>query len=313
MNQDQKQFVINWFRGWLPQEPYLPHQATAPTTKPINAAKANILYTAVSLIVVFGLLASFFLLATSWIKSVIITIAIICGLVYIVGRRRPRIKQAVIKALVPVMIFALCLTSVQGYLFWNAGYPPTYSSVDGKASLTRESMLNSSVVGIVQDIEHSPTFSLLKLMYGDDIRFYQMYLESSLPGGSIRVDFLSGDSKYFFEFSSSDGNQYHLYVSPHNRLLFADDYNSTQALQQIDSLGLSWFYNQAITLAENKTANLPTINVVDVNVVQGDNGYFVQVIGYHETVSKSGGINGEGVLVSSFRSNGELRYLTIPE
>ena len=310
---NRKLVVVNWLRGWLPQEPYLPHQTAPSTTKPANATKANILYTAVSLIAVFGLFASFFLLASSWIKDVLITTAIIGGLVYVVGRRRPRIKRGVIKALVPVMIFALCLTSVQVYLFWNAGYPPTYSTADHKITLTRDSMLNSSVVEIVQEIEKSPTFSLLKLLYGDNIRFDQLFMDS-YKTGSIRVDFVSEDGKYYYQFSSSDGNQYHLSVSPHKGLLFVDDSanQTTQAIEQIDALGFNWYYNQAILIAENRTSNRPTLDTVNVNVVRGDDGLSVQVIGYQVTVSESGGINGQGVLISSFKPNGELNWMTNP-
>lgn len=310
MNQEQKQFIINWFRGWLPQEPRLPHQAASPTTKPINTTHANILNTAVSLTLVFGLLASFFLLTPSWIKYILITIAIISGLVYVVGRRRPRVKRVVIKALVAVMIFALCFASVEAYLFSNAGYPPTYST-DPKASLTRESMLNASVVDMVQKIEQSPAFNLLKLEHGDRIRFYQMSLDT-WRGGSIRVDFVTEDGTYLFQFTSSNGYQYRLSVFPHRGSLInykpADA--TAQTLRQIDSLGLNWYYNQAIAVAENRTANLPTIDSLTVNLAVGDEGLSIQVIGYHVTVSESGGISGHGVLISSFKPNGELQHIT---
>jgi ABC-type multidrug transport system fused ATPase/permease subunit len=312
MNQDQKQFLINWFRGWLPQEPRLRQQVASPTTKPINTTRANILNSAVSLTLVFGLLASFFLLTSSWIQEVLITIAIISGLVYVLGRRRPRIKRAVIKALIPVMIFALCFTGVEVCLFWNASYPPTYSAADPKISLTLGSMLNSSVVEIVQKIEQTQAFNLLKLEYGDRIRFSQMSMDS-WQGGEIQVTFVSENGRYQFQFDSSDGSQYRVHVYSHNTPFFnaygPSNTTIVQSLEQIDSLGLSQFYNKAVANAENKTASLPAVNSVTIALTPGDNGLTVQVIGYHVEFSESGGMTVDNVFHSSFRPNAELQYM----
>jgi len=311
MNQSQKQFLINWFRGWLPQEPLMRCQATPSTTRPISTTRANIQNTAITLTLIFGLLASFFVLPSSWIKEVLITIVIICGLVYVLGRRQPKIKRSVIKALVPVMIFALCFTGVEFCLFQYAGYPPTYTS-DPKASLTRESMLNASVVDIVQKLEQSPAFSLLKLEYGDGIRFYQMFIDS-WKGGSIRVDFISEDTKHVYQFSSNNGDQYHLWVSQSGDSFPSSHYRLTgvsmQSLQQIDTIGLDGFYDQAIAIAQNKTANLPTIDALHMNLAyNGEKGLAVQVIGYHVATSENGSMTVDEVLVSSFRPNAELQY-----
>jgi hypothetical protein len=311
MNQNQKQFIINWFRGWLPQEPRLRHQAAPSTTKPANRARANILNTAVSLFLVFGLFTSFFLLASSLLKDALITIVIICGLVYVFGRRRPGIKRAVIKALVPVMIFALCFTGVEVCLFQYAGYPPTAYATDPKTSLTRESMLNASVVEIVQGIEQTPAFNLLKLQYGDKIWFNQMSLDS-WQGGEITVTFISEDGPYRFQFVSSDGNQYRAHTYSSGLGVFSE-YESisltARSLEQIDSLGLRQFYNTALAVAENKTESLPTVDSVTIVLTPGDNGLSVQVIGRHVTVSESGVMAVDDVLYSSFRPNAELQYM----
>jgi amino acid transporter len=284
----------------------------SPTAKPIRQTRLNILNAAALLILISGLLVSFFILSSSWIKYTLMATAVICGLVYLATRRRPRIRRVVRNTLVPVMIFALCFASVEVYLFWNAGYPPTYSA-DPKATLTTQSMLNASVVELVQKIEQSPAFSLLKLEHSDKIKFYQMSLDA-WRSGSIRVDFVTEDGTYLFQFSSSNGNQYRLSILPHRGPLI--NYKSAdaaaQTLIQIDSLGLNWYYNQAIAIAENRTADLPTIDSLTVNLAVGDEGLSVQVIGYQVTVNESGGVNGHGVLISSFEPNGDLRYMSEP-
>jgi hypothetical protein len=258
------------------------------------------------------LLASFFLLASSWIKGVFTTIALICGLVYIIGRHRPRIKRSVIKALVPVMIFALCFTGVEVCLFWNADYPPTYAPTDPKASLTMESMLNCSVAEIVKEIEHTPAFSLLKIEHGDGIKFSQMSLDS-YQGGLIQVTFVSKDDHYQLKFETSDGSQYRVYVSSTSVPVF-NRYGSSNtaidSLEQIDALGLSQFYNEAVANAMNKTVSLPTVNSVAIALTPGENGLAVHVSGYHVEFSNSGGIIVDSVLDSSFRPNAELQYMS---
>lgn len=264
-----------------------------------------------SLTLLFGLLATFFVLNPSWIKNLLMIAAVICGLVYLAGRRRPRIKHIAKNALVPVMIFALCFTGVEFCLFQYAGYPATYIT-DPKASLTRESMLNASVVEIVQKIEQSPAFSLLEFEYGDGIRFYQLFMDS-WEGGSIRVDFISEDTKHVYQFSSSDGDQYRLGVSQSGDFFPSSHYRLTdvsmQSLEQIDTIGLGWYYDQAVVIAQNKTSNLPTIDSLHMNLAyNGEKGLSVQVIGYHVTTSESGGMTVDEVLVSSFRPNTELQY-----
>ncbi|HSV49209.1 MAG TPA: hypothetical protein VLH35_02750 [Candidatus Acidoferrales bacterium] len=310
-------FLRNRIRGWFPQEPLIRSQAPATPIKPINAW-INSLNAVSSLIIAIGALCAFAVLHPSWIKNYVLLIAIIAGLAYLVAHRRPRARRIIKNMLVPVMIFTLCFTAVEVFMFWNAGYPATFSPSEPNVTLSMQGLLNASVVDIVKGIEESATFNLLKFEHGNDIMFESMILTpagNGNKGGYISVDFNSKKSEQYIHFYSGNGHQYSLQVSPDERQII--HYTSIQeiehSLRQIDSLGLSWFYNQAIKIAENRTANVPTVDSLTVNLVfqdtsTGYEGLIVQIIGYHQTTDT----NWENVLISAFQPDGELIYMTKP-
>jgi hypothetical protein len=52
------------------------------------------------------------------------------------------------------------------YLFQNAVYPSTYSPSELNVTLTMQTVLNASLSEIIEGIEQSATFSLLKIEHG---------------------------------------------------------------------------------------------------------------------------------------------------
>ena len=97
---------------------------------------------------------------------------------------------------------------------------------------------------------------------------------------------------------------------------YPSNQTADMALKRIDALGLNWFYNQALEIAQNRTANLPTIDSVDITITFGGAGSYqgltLQLIGYHQTILPNGGISGDGVLISEFEPNGTLLYMSKP-
>jgi hypothetical protein len=202
------------------------------------------------------------------------------------------------------MVCIIVFTAVETYMFWNAGYPPTYSRADPKTTLTMQSMLNASVLEIVQDIEQNPTFSLLKLEHNGEFKFHSMTFTPTDVGGYLEVNFFCEEDSTYAHFFSGNGNQYRLTVW-HSDLTYPYNQSSNVAqefLRQIDQVGLGGFYDQTIELANNKTANLSLIDTLNLNIVYRSGEWVVQVIGHHN----DGSIFGEDVIVSSFQPNGEL-------
>jgi hypothetical protein len=274
----------------------------------------------IGLLVAFGLFFSVLLLSNSWIKFFVIGAFLVSGLSWLLSHGS--LKKALKYLVVAIMIFAISLTSFESYLFWNAGYPPTFTQSEPKISLSLQEMLNASLTQIVQNIEQSPTFSLLKIEHGDKIAFESiMLMPSNGPGADIRVDFLTENSNAYFHFYSSKGHQYILqktsYTGPLVSQLYPSNQTADETFRQIDSLGLSWFYNRALEIAQNRTTNLPSVDFVTLSITFEEHGSYqgitLQLSGFHQTVSEDGSLHGEGIIIADFQPDGTLLYMTQPK
>ena len=165
--------------------------------------------------VVTGLLAAaevyaiVIILGNSWLKMFMIVAALVPGLVWLVTHGK--IKETSKLFVVGVMIFAITFASVESYLFYNAGYTPTYSSSEPEVSVSFQGFQNVSLTQILQGIEQSPTFGLLRFEYGGNIKFEFMKIEvSNYSGGYLGIDFFEENSNDYFHFYSSNDHQYTL-------------------------------------------------------------------------------------------------------
>ena len=274
---------------------------------------------------VIGVSYSFLGLSDSWIKTSLIAITLVTGALWLVSHRKVRRVGSALKfTLALVMIFSISFTAVEGYLLWNAGYPATYTPTQPTVTLNLQKMLNASIEQIVQSAEDSQTFALLKLEYGSNLMFESMNLSPSSgylrSGGYISVDFASSSGNRYFHCYSADGHQYIIQVTTYNSELISQQSSQQtvdMALKQIDALGLNWFYNQALEIAQNRTTNLPSVDSVVVTLAFGEGfggyqGLSLQLTGFHQTVQPNGSINGDGVLISEFQPNGTLIYMSNP-
>jgi hypothetical protein len=274
----------------------------------------------IGLLVAVGLFFSVLLLSNSWIKFFAIGAFLVGGISWLVthGSLKKTLKYLV----VAIMIFAISFTSYESYLFRNAGYPPTYTPSEPKTSLSLQGMLNASLTQILQNIEQSPTFSLLKLEHGDKIAFESMRLmPSNGPGGYISVDFLTDNSNAYFHFYSGNGHQYFLektsYIGPLVSQLFPSNQTVEETFRQIDFLGISWFYNRALEIAQNRTTNLPSVDSLTLSITYEEHGTYqgitLQLSGFHQTILEDGSIHGEGIIIADFQPDGTLIYMTQPK
>lgn len=272
------------------------------------------------LLVAVGLFFAVLLLSNSWIKLLVIGTFLVGEVSWLLSRGS--LKRALKYFIVAIMIFAISFTSFESYMFWNAGYPPTYTPSEPKTSLSLQGMLNASLTQILQNIEQSPAFNLLKLEYGDNITFESMKLEpSNGPGGYISVDFLTENSNAYFHFFSSNGHQYIAQKTSYQGSLASQRYPSNQTAQetfkQIDSLGISWFYNRALEIAQNRTTNLPSVDSLTLTITYEEHGSYqgitLQLTGFHQTVLEDGSIHGEGIIIADFQPDGTLIYMTQPQ
>jgi len=309
--------ICNRIRGWLPQEPTLPRRATPNQAKP-HSARAVFINIIVGFLVVTGLFCSVLLLSSSWIKLLIIALALTGGLLWLVSRTRLR---SIFKyVVVLIMIFAISFTSLEAYFFQNSGYPITYSPTKSNSSLSMQTILNASLTEIVAGIEQSAAFSLLKLEHGNII-LESIGLNPIGVTEGIEVRFFIEDVHAYAQFTSWGGHQYHVSISQLIGQPFSEKYSSMQTVQeplmQIDALNLQGFYDKALQIAQNRTLDLPTIDSLSISISYESHGEYqgmtLQMLGYHETVLPDGRINGNGVLIADFKPDGTLIYMTKPQ
>jgi hypothetical protein len=194
-----------------------------------------------------------------------------------------------------VLLFAISFSAVEGYLFRNAGYPPTFGSPQSGVTLSYPSILNASLTEIVQNIKDAPAFKLLMLEYPNEVRIETIKLSTTFGSGSIEVHFYQESSKLGFNFFSSGGS-YHVSVSPllgtSLHPMFPRYQSQDVLLKQVDDLGLQWYYDVAVEAYQNTTGadlevNDLIITIQSVNHSNYPGGIQLHILGMHKDGSHS--------------------------
>jgi len=262
------------------------------------------------ILIAVGLFSAAVFLSNSWIKLVVIGLIIIGGVAWLVshGLLRRTFKYTILAA----MIFAISFSAFEGYMFWNAGYPPTFGSSQPGVTISYSNILNASLTEIVQSVKKTPTFSLLTLEHPGEVTIETMTLDTTFRGGRIEVVLYQESSNLGFNFGASGGGSYRILVAPWGGTPLSQmrpqQQTPDETLKQIDNLGLQWFYDRAIEAYQNKTGTTPDINALQVSI-QWDNfanyqGMTLLLIGSYESNS-----SGHGVFFANFQPNGPLNYL----
>ena len=210
------------------------------------------------------------------------------------------------------MLSTVALAVAEGYLFRNTIYPPVYLRSERGANLSNEAVLNASLVEIVQGIEQSSAFALLKLEHSGEFTLESINLNMY---GNVRVLY-SAEDKSRIQFISSGDAPYSISVSPSSSKPFSQRYPSNQptshVLEQFDSLGIRWFYNTALEIANNRTENLPSIDDLTLELTFGEHrdyqGLSLLISGLHSSDERHYG----SVLITSFQPDGTLIYMSQP-
>ena len=213
-----------------------------------------------SSIVVAGFAGLIFVLSNSWIRLVLLVAGIFGCLITLAakGKFRSVMKYSVVS----LMIFCLCFTAYESVAFSAVGGEPVILQPSNTPELTMDRMGNLSLTAMLNNIEQGQIGSLLKLEHHElgvprliDIRLAEaghVTIYYSTKNSNESVDLYSFDG---YQFSSRVGDDYSDYPN-----VTQQDVRSS--LDQIDALGLKWFYNQALEAAQNKTANLHRVDTV---------------------------------------------------
>jgi hypothetical protein len=263
------------------------------------------------ILIAVGLFSAAVFLGNSWIKLFVIVLIVISGIAWLVSHGL--LKRVFKYLILAVMVFTILFSGLEGYLFWNAGYPPTAGSSQSDVTVSYTNILNMSLTEIVQSVKSTPTFNLIMIEHPGEVTIETIALDATFSGGRIHVLLYQDSSNLCITFASSNGRSYHASVAPWGGTPLSQMYPQQQTpddtLKQIDTLGLNWYYNHAVEAYQNKTGTTPEINALQVSI-QWDNyatyqGMTLQLIGSYQNNSK-----GHSVFIASFQPDGTLNYLT---
>ncbi|MCL2359343.1 hypothetical protein [Candidatus Bathycorpusculum sp.] len=264
-----------------------------------------------------GLLCAAIFLSNSWIKIVAIGSIVAMSIVWLVSHGL--LRRILKYALFAVIIFSISFPVFEGYLFWNAGYPPTFGTAQPDVTLSYDNILAVSLTELVQSIRNTSTFKLLMLEHPGEVTIESIKLDTGFRGGRIDVqlsqssfDSAFGSGANSIRFSASGGGVYRAYfsswVGTTLSQMYSQQQTSDEALQQIDNLGLQWYYDHAVEGHQNKTGATPEINALQISIQWESHtnyeGMTLLMIGSSENNGRS-----RGVFFANFQPNGTLNYL----
>ena len=250
-------------RGWLPKEPTLPSKSTQPQVRQESKPFSKLKFSTPWWIAFFVLLFVYFYLFNSQFSTIVfilIGVTITVGLTWFLLRTRNNnnIIRTFKYALIALAIFVLAFESAGIYLFHFSG--PLVPQV------SFPSVLDSSLTLQLQNLEQSTSFRFLQAEHFGTLTFQDLTIVttySNAPGG-LDWTFYAGDVRCKTSIGQSGGKPYsYLLVKVFRTYSLPQNYPSnqeiTESFNQIDSLGLHWFYDQAIEEYQNATGAKPAI------------------------------------------------------
>lgn len=266
----------------------------------------NVVLSLLTAVGVFAIFAVMTTLGNSWLKILLIGVAVAAGLFVLVTKgKSKRVSEFLVAG---ILIFVISFASVESYMLVNVGYPSTYAIDKPNVTLSFQGLLNGSLTQIVQNITQSSTFNLLKFEYSSNVTLRYLEFRTALgsDGGYIRATFSFDNSNDLYNFISSDGRQYTVSRSTDESAMPPFSREITQEmLSSIDCLGINWFYNQCVEVTQNRTTDLPSIDSLRLTITYDEftnyEGIKVTLSGYHQRGSSS-----ENVFQGFFQPDGAV-------
>ncbi|MCL2477178.1 hypothetical protein [Candidatus Bathycorpusculum sp.] len=208
----------------------------------------------------------------SWIKVTLfgLMLFILCFWAVSIRLHRRTSRRVFMYMLAGVLIFTILFATSEVYMLRTAGYHPTFNPSQPKVTISRSTILDTSVGEIIQGIKNTSAFSILSLEYpGENILKYIELntLNSGRDGGQILVRY-HHSTTIDFSFRADRGRPYEVTARPWNVEFpaYIQPQTVDEALQQIDDLGLQWFYDQTVEEHQNKTGTTPEITDIKITI-----------------------------------------------
>lgn len=228
------------------------------------------------------------------VNVLLIAMAII---LIVIKNKRAKVFSRIV---VGFFVFVLVFGGVGFYMQAYAGpIAPTASYPE---------ILDASLLSYLQTLESSSSFQFYQLEHFGTLTFESLSIHSTYsnaPQGGVNWAFYAGDIEARLTVGHSSGNPYFYLVSSHYRDYdLPSGYPSHELIindfEQIDSLGLNWFFSQAVLEYQNETGQQPNVTELNLDVA------FNSVDNYQGLTLT---LTARNVFVAEFEPNGTLLNL----
>lgn len=269
------------------------------------------------ILVAFGLFYVVVLMGNSWIKWVLISLTLVNVAVWLISHGR--LKRTIKYTIIGLMIFAICFASIESQILQNAGFAPEFEPIQNGSLISKANILNASLMEILISVKNSIGYNFITLEHPGEITFESMTLDTTSPTGRIDVELYQRSSSLGFHFAANNGNKYYARVREWGNLPLSQTFGQKEpaenALKQIDTLGLNWFYNTAIEQYKNQTGKEPIVDEMQISMQwetrQNYQGLTLLIMAYKTATIPGGGVSGHGVFFADFQPDGTMLYLSI--
>jgi hypothetical protein len=265
------------------------------------------------------------LLKPSWVEAVVFGLFLFSVTVWLAtgALHRQRWQRRFKYLLIAVMVFTMIFSVSEYYVLRYADYPSTFDASQPGITIAYPNILNASMVEVLQGVKNTTAFNLLSVEYPGEVIIRCITLNTAWwDGGRIEVLFHHVPSNFRLAFNSMEGEPYRVDVFTWSYFtsFIIDPQKQTpeEGLQQIDNLGLQWFYDRTIEAYQNKTGAPPEITDLEAKAemdiyidVDAQVAYYQGITLQITGLSKNYSPYRFEIFSANFQPNGTLNYLNV--
>jgi hypothetical protein len=264
-------------RGWFPQEPKFPSR-NSPIhllTKPKPQRKkwsigVGILLPAATTFIFISLLMQ---ISTAAIALLVVIFAFLVGAALLSRASKQRLYRIFKYGTFLVMALGAFIAVLGIILFSTSGYPQTIVP-----QTSYPQILDASLTGYLQNVEDSSSFRFLQAEHLGTVSFTGLTISTTFSNtpenlGGLDWSFYASDVNVKVSVGQTTSIPYRISTnsySPFQGSLLPDNFPSPEnvnaSLEQINTLGLRWFHDQAVNLYKNQAGTDPAITNLNVKI-----------------------------------------------
>ena len=310
----------NRIRGWLPSESKVPSQSS-PVQMPKKIKTLEKRMVSFLRVIAGIVLADSYALLLLFRVSTLALILAITTLTFAVSwlllkrTSNKNIVKIFRHVLFFILIFVVTFTSVGFYISYTSGYPSTYVP-----QIAYPDILDTSLMQHLKSLEQSTSFRFLQAEHFGSAVLTGLTIRSGNNTGWLTWTFYAKDVNVKITMGNNAGNAYHTNIgSPFYTDPLPANFPSAESIKenfdQIDALGLRWFYDRAVETYQNQTASTPTITnlAVDIGFDSVDNYQGITIVLDLRNTSQDNFGNNvyPAVFKVEFQPNGNILSTTI--